>query len=151
MVIETSKRLLALAVLATLFPVAVAVAEPIDGTNATKAFNSEIALVASDESADTGIKLVGVFSAYNADPRQTDSTPTIMASNKTIYEGAIACPRKYRFGTQVEINGKFYTCEDRMNIRYENKEYEHFDILMSSYTAAKNFGRQKLEITVYPV
>jgi 3D (Asp-Asp-Asp) domain-containing protein len=150
MVFESFKRLVALAVLAVLVPVAVVVAEPIDGTNATKAFNSDIALVASDDVIKTGVNVSAEITMFNNLPGQTDSTPNTMANNQEVYEGAIACSRKYGFGTQVEINGKLYTCEDRMNIRYENREREHFDIFTFSYAEAKKFGRQKMEVTVYP-
>lgn len=151
MVIETSKRLLALAVLATLLPVAVVVAEPIDGTNYTKAFSSEIAVVASDQVSKTGITMLAVISAYNNEERQTNSDPNTMANGERVYEGAIACPRDLPFGTMIEINGEFYKCTDRMNLRYMNKEHPHFDIFMFSYAEAIKFGRQKIEITVYPV
>lgn len=93
-----------------------------------------------------GIKLTGIFSAYSADESQTDSDPLTMASGKKVYQGAIACPSKYEFGTKIVVNGREYTCEDRMNARYRDKEY--FDILMSSYEEAIQFGRKQLEFHV---
>jgi len=84
-------------------------------------------------------------SAYNPLPEQTDDTPFIMASGKRVYEGAIACPRWLEFGTEVEILGKRYICEDRMNIRYET----NFDIFMWEYQDALNFGRKILEVKIY--
>ena len=84
-------------------------------------------------------------SAYNPLPEQTDDTPFIMASNKRVYEGAIACPRWLEFGTEVEILSKRYTCEDRMNIRYKT----NFDIFMWEYQDALNFGRKILEVKIY--
>lgn len=79
-------------------------------------------------------------SAYNAEVGQTDDRPFEMASGKTVYLGAIACPRDIKLGTKIEINNKVYTCEDRMNKRYKN----NVDIFMWSKADALNFGRQKL-------
>jgi 3D (Asp-Asp-Asp) domain-containing protein len=84
----------------------------------------------------------GEFSAYNSEIGQTDADPEIMASNKKVYAGAIACPTKYAFGTKIKVAGKTYTCEDRMAERYRDGEY--FDIWMESGTAADNFGRQNI-------
>lgn len=88
----------------------------------------------------------GVFTAYNAEVNQTDNDPTIMASGKEVYVGAIACPSKYDFGTKIKVNGKTYTCEDRMAKRFRDGEY--FDIYMDSQEEALSFGRQKLEYEV---
>lgn len=85
------------------------------------------------------------ISAYTAEVAQTDLDPETMASGKKVYLGAIACPRLYPFGTKVEILGKTYTCDDRMNIRYTNT----FDIFMWDRAEALQFGRRKLEIKIY--
>jgi hypothetical protein len=37
----------------------------------------------------------------------------LMASGRSVYEGAVACPRSLKLGTYVEINGRVYVCEDR--------------------------------------
>ena len=83
-------------------------------------------------------------SAYTNSVEETDDTPNIMASGLTVYEGAIACPRRYPFKTIVEIEDREYICEDRMNIRYTN----HFDIFMYNREEALAFGRQVLEVKV---
>jgi hypothetical protein len=60
---------------------------------------------------------------YNLVPEQTDETPCIGASGKNLC-GAIntlACPRKYPLGTIVEIDSKFYTCEDRLSKKYDHR------------------------------
>lgn len=87
---------------------------------------------------------VGEFSAYNAEIGQTDSDPFTMASGKRVYEGAVA-NNCLPFGTQIELNGKIYTVEDRMNKRYG---CEHFDLFLNSYAEAIEFGRQTLEYSV---
>lgn len=85
----------------------------------------------------------GEFTAYNATEAQCDDSPEIMASNKRIYAGAIACPGFYEFGTKIDVKGiGVFTCEDRMNIRYRDGEY--FDILLEKNDEAKMFGRQQL-------
>lgn len=82
--------------------------------------------------------------AYTSSEDETDDTPTITASGKETKHGIVACPRKYPFGTKVEILKKEYTCEDRMNKRYT----EEFDIWMSSKEEAFQFGRKTLSIKI---
>ncbi len=84
---------------------------------------------------------MGEFSAYTSEASQTDSTPFIMASGKRVYDGAIA-NNCLPFGNKVEVNGKTYTVEDRMNKRYG---CDHFDIWFKSKAEALKFGRQQLE------
>ena len=50
-------------------------------------------------------------------------------------------------GIQLEFNidGKDYTCEDRMNIRYTDR----FDIWFGSYAEAIDFGLQIKTIKIY--
>ena len=93
-------------------------------------------------------EITATIYAYNSLPEQTDEDPTITASGKFAYEGSIACPSKYAFGTRVKYDGKFYTCEDRMNKRYRDGNY--FDIWMADKTDALNFGVKKNEtIQIY--
>jgi len=35
------------------------------------------------------------------------------ASRKPVFDGMMAAPAKYAFGTKIQINGKTYTVEDR--------------------------------------
>ena len=93
-------------------------------------------------------EITATIYAYNSLPEQTDLDPTITASGKIAYEGSIACPSKYAFGTRLEWNGKFYTCEDRMNKRY--RDGNNFDIWMADKIDAVNFGVKKNEtIKIY--
>jgi len=85
----------------------------------------------------------GEFTAYNPTKEQCDDEPLIMASTKKVYDGAIACPSKYEFGTKINIVGLGeFICEDRMNKRYRDGEY--FDIVMFDKNEANEFGRKKL-------
>lgn len=84
-------------------------------------------------------------SAYTSSVDETDDTPFLTASQTRVREGIIACPRNIEFGTKVEIEGKIYVCEDRMNIRYK----EEFDIWVETKELAYNWGRRKVEVKIY--
>lgn len=71
-----------------------------------------------------------------------------MASGKPAYIGAVACPRDIPLGTEVEIAGQPFTCEDRTAKRYDGR----FDIFTGygedAYKLAINFGIKKLPVEV---
>lgn len=117
--------------------------------NETRIQPVEASMATSEPKAPQAAKseaIQGEFTAYNSQIGQTDADPLIMASNKKVYAGAIACPTKYAFGTKIKVAGKTYTCEDRMAERYRDGEY--FDIWMESGIAADNWGRQTLEYEI---
>lgn len=60
---------------------------------------------------------------YNTVPEQTDSTPCIAASGADICgrTDVVACPRAIPLGTEVEIDGKRYVCEDRLAPKYDSR------------------------------
>lgn len=87
----------------------------------------------------------GIVSAYNAEEAQTDDSPFTMASNKRVYEGAVA-NNCLDFGTEVEIDGEIFVVEDRMNRRYT---CEYFDLFKWSKEEALEFGRQEIAILIY--
>jgi len=99
---------------------------------------------AKDEVKEQEEAKTGQFTAYSAGDGYTPGTT--MASTKEVYEGAIACPIKYEFGTKIEVNGKTYTCEDRMAERF--REGEYFDIYMNDIDQALAFGKKTLEYRV---
>jgi 3D (Asp-Asp-Asp) domain-containing protein len=83
------------------------------------------------------------LTAYNADPRQTDSTPTITASGKKVRHGYCALSRdleaKYnlKFGDRIWVNGLgILRFEDRMHQRKRRQ----VDIFMWDYRNAIEFG-----------
>lgn len=88
---------------------------------------------------------VVVVTGYSSERGQTDSSPFLTASQKRVQEGFIACPRNIPFGSKVEIEGKIFECQDRMNKRYDNR----FDIWFASKTEAKDWGKQVKEVIVY--
>ena len=95
--------------------------------------------------ADTEKNLVaqqqkGVFTAYTASVDETDSEPTITASNQKVRRGIIA-NNCLPFGTRIKVNGKVYEVQDRMNERYG---CDIFDIYMCDHPDAVEFGKKVL-------
>lgn len=86
-------------------------------------------------------KKIGIFTAYTATVSQTDSSPTITASNKKISEGMVA-NNCLPFGTKIKVNDKIFEIQDRMNVRHG---CDRFDIYMHNYSDAIDFGIKKLK------
>jgi 3D (Asp-Asp-Asp) domain-containing protein len=86
----------------------------------------------------------GIFTEYTATVSQTDSTPTITASNQKIREGIVA-NNCLPFGTRIKVNDNIYVIQDRMNERYG---CEDFDIYVRKYSQARHFGRQRLKYEI---
>lgn len=95
---------------------------------------------------ETGTAIVAEITSYSSEPDQTDDTPFITASGTHVHDGTIACPQKYAFGTEVKIDGKTYTCEDRMNKKFPDR----FDIWNESNEQAIAWGLQEKRIVVDP-
>ena len=91
-------------------------------------------------------KVTAQVTAYTSSVDETDDTPFITASGARTGHGVIACPSKYAFGTVVEIEGRRFTCEDRMNKRY--RETERFDIWMETKSEAYAWGIKTLEVKI---
>lgn len=93
---------------------------------------------------EPGTKLVVRASAYASSPYQTDSTPCITAAGTRVRPGTVAT-NFLPLGTILDINGKKFIVEDRMNPRFDGY---YLDLWFPSTSEALEFGRQKLEITV---
>jgi len=89
--------------------------------------------------------ILAEITAYNPTEEQCDSTPDITASGEKSKEGIIA-NNCLEFGTIVEIQGKLYEVQDRMNDKYG---CEYFDILMLDKNEAINWGRRILQVKIY--
>jgi 3D (Asp-Asp-Asp) domain-containing protein len=97
---------------------------------------------------------IGTVTAYSSEIGQTDTTPFITASGKSVRNSIIA-NNCLKFGTEVGVyqgtlrNGdkvfKVYDVEDRMNRRFD---CSHYDIWNQNKTEALKFGKQKLEIRI---
>ena len=87
---------------------------------------------------------IGIFTAYTAEVAQTDSTPTITASNQKVKPGFVA-NNCLPFGTKIRVNGTIYEVQDRMHDRYG---CDKFDIYMGNYSKAVNFGVRPLKYEI---
>jgi len=117
-----------------------------DFTNNTYA--SYIAKESTKEAKKVVQKIKVVITAYSSTPEETDDTPFITASGKTVADGIIA-NNMLPLGTKIRIpelyGNKVFTVEDRMNRRKSNY---HFDIWLPSKELAINFGVKTAEIEV---
>lgn len=87
---------------------------------------------------------VAEFSAYNPVFEQTDGSPYITASGERVSSAGIACPKRMKFGTRIEVKGMgIYVCNDTMAQRYQDKA--NFDLFFWDKAEAKAFGRKTLE------
>ena len=94
-------------------------------------------------------KITVKVTKYNAVPEQTDDTPTITASNKTIEKGVVALSRDIeeelglKFGDKIYLKGLgYYIFEDRMNKKWTRR----VDIYEKSILEAKKFGIVETEL-----
>lgn len=103
--------------------------------------------------ASAELILEASLSAYTSSVEETDASPRIMASTKTVYDGAIACPSFIPFGTEVYTASRKYVCEDRLGKRLRERDgidnIWHFDIWMESKEKALEFGRRSTLVIVY--
>lgn len=72
------------------------------------------------------------------------------ASGKPLADGMVAMSSNYPFGTQLMINGKLYTVEDRGGSEIENNIHR-VDIYVPNHQQALNLGRFKTTATVYRI
>lgn len=85
-------------------------------------------------------------SAYTSREAETDDTPFITANGDHVYDGGVACPGRYKFGTRIMVGGKVYSCNDRMAKRYRDGNY--FDIWFADYDTAIKWGRRNVEVFI---
>ena len=84
---------------------------------------------------------------YSSTPEQTDDTPFITASGKTVRDGIVAT-NLLPMGTKIKIpelyGNKIFVVEDRMHPRMQDR----VDIWFSTYREAKHFGKRLASIVV---
>ncbi len=118
---------------------------PIAGANTTTPLAAEMAKL-DILSEVSEVKEVWV-TAYSSTPEETDDTPFITASGKTVRDGVVAT-NLLPFGTEVKIpevfGDKVFVVEDRMHQRKTN----HLDVWMPTKTQANNFGITYTQILV---
>lgn len=125
----------------------------LDGITAFPRAMSAQALLASDYAripdysplfaADMRLRVIAT--AYSSDINQTDADPHRTASGTYVHSGTLAA-NFLPFGTTVEINGKNYIVEDRLNARY-NQTYI-VDLWMPSQDQALIFGLRLVEMKI---
>ena len=99
-----------------------------------------------ESSSDLEVKTFTI-TAYNTTVEQCNSDPCVSASGKNVCgrNDTIACPRNYKFGTEFEILGKIYTCEDRTATKYGDRLDINFDKDMDG---AKEWGKRVLLVNI---
>ena len=106
-------------------------------------------LPVSNPEAPIKVKKVNVvITAYSSTAWQTDDTPFITASGKTVEQGIVA-NNMLAFGTEIRIpelyGDEIFVVEDRMN---QKKGYYHVDIWFPDYWQAKDFGAKNTYIEI---
>ena len=93
-------------------------------------------------------KVKMIITAYSSTIEETDDTPFITASGKTVEDGIVA-NNLLPFGTEVRIpeiyGDKIFVVEDRM---HSKKGYYHLDIWFADTQQAKDFGAKRVYIEI---
>ena len=106
-------------------------------------------IVKIDESSLKVVKKIKmIVTAYSSTPEQTDNTPFITASGKSVIDGIVA-NNMLPFGARIRIpelyGDKIFVVEDRM---HQRKGKYHLDVWLSEYLQARNFGAKITYIEV---
>ncbi|MDD2658033.1 MAG: hypothetical protein PHD04_05335 [Candidatus Pacebacteria bacterium] len=109
--------------------------------------SSAFAVSANPETGKNANQIEVELTAYSSTESQTDSTPLISASGKTVHDGMVAA-NFLPFGTKIKIpslfGDKIFTVGDRMNKRFQNR----IDVWFSNTEAAIKFGFKKAFIEI---
>jgi 3D (Asp-Asp-Asp) domain-containing protein len=96
-----------------------------------------------------GEEVIFTITAYYLVPWETDDDPCILASGINACEiknkKIVACPRKYPFGTKFLINGEIWECQDRLNIKYDDR----IDLLVATEEEMEKWGKRILPVTIF--
>ena len=92
----------------------------------------------------SGTNKTAVVYAYNSEVGQTDGDPFTTASGSKVRPGIIA-NNCLKFGTKVEIAGKIYEVQDRMNSRYDCNT---FDIWFADKAEALKWGKKTINVKI---
>lgn len=95
------------------------------------------------------------ITSYNNEPKQTDNSPNIMASNRLVYEGAVAISRdlktKYnlKWGDLIYIDTlqRYFVIEDLMNERFKNR----IDIFSFNKDWSLRLHLKSQRVTIYKI
>jgi len=115
---------------------------------ATTQGNSLLAISNPADPVKPAQKIKMVVTAYSSTPWQTDNSPFVTASGKTVEDGIVA-NNLLPFGTEVRIpelyGDKIFVVEDRMSWK---KGYYHLDIWFPEYWQAKDFGAKRAYVEI---
>lgn len=95
------------------------------------------------------------ITSYNNESKQTDNSPNIMASNRLVYEGAVAISRdlktkyKLKWGDLIYIDTlqRYFVIEDLMNERFKNR----IDIFSFNKDWSLRLHLKSQRITIYKI
>jgi len=98
-------------------------------------------LILGKESLDQKrIKIFAIVTGYSSTEEETDETPFVTASGKSVQDGIVA-NNFFPFGTKIKIpelfGEKIFVVEDRMK---KDKSKFHFDVWFDEKEKAKIFG-----------
>jgi 3D (Asp-Asp-Asp) domain-containing protein len=130
----------------------VAVAEPSSGTNGSQALEAESAVAATvNFKKPKETRMVVKVTAYNSDPRQTDDSPCITASNYNVCAANtenIVAANFVPLGTKMKIPALFgdrvFSVEDRTAKKYGDR----VDVWRKHYADARAQGIRQVEIVI---
>jgi len=151
---NVAKILASIAILAVIFPIPAAIAQPSAGMYGADSINTAVSAVVEKVMPKVAVEhFTATVTAYNSEVGQTDSDPFTAANGHQVYDGMLACSREYSFGTQVTIGSRTYTCGDRMASKFDHAvnlsmKQPRFDIWMPSHSAAMAWGKRNVEVTV---
>ena len=108
---------------------------------------SQTSLIADPAISSYAKKMVLTVTAYSSTEDQTDDTPFITASNKTVYDGIVAA-NFLPFGTKIKIpkifGDKIFVVEARRHDRFSDR----VDVWCANQEAAMKFGKRATEIVI---
>ncbi len=89
--------------------------------------------------------------AYTSNPKETDDTPFITASQEIVRDGIVGT-NQLGYGTKVKIpalfGDKIFVVEDRMNLRYKNSIDIWMGVGEEATKKANEFGYKYAEVVV---
>lgn len=94
-------------------------------------------------------EIEAITSKYTAVETCPNTECVTASGDKPIAGITIACPREIALGTDVEIQGKMYKCQDRTALKH-NGRYDIFEgYTVEDWQNAKEYGLQQHLIKIY--
>jgi 3D (Asp-Asp-Asp) domain-containing protein len=119
--------------------------EPIKNEVIEKSDEIDESVVEFLSSPDITDSLIMRISAYSS-VEGCDDKDCIMANGKKAELGFVACPRSWKLGTEIRIEGKEYVCGDRLSKKYDDRVDLFMGYGMEAYERARQWGVRSLEV-----